>query len=276
MVPSEAQLRELYPHAAHNHVEAFAGQSETLFDQFGIGETPTRLSFFLAQVGHESGGLTIKEENLNYSAERMCAVWPSRFPTVAKARPFARNPEKLANNVYSGRMGNGPPESGDGWNYRGRGYIQITGRDGYARVGNIAGLDLVGQPNLAFDPQHALAVACAFWEWKKLNDLCDLGDYVKVTRRINGGTTGITDRRAWLDKVRRVLSVDTPLPQVPIVEEIIAIQRALQKAGFREVGAADGVIGPRTIAAIQRFRQEKGLAEGLIDDDLEAALGIIA
>jgi putative chitinase len=276
MLPNESQLRELYPRAGDAHLYAFGANCGELFERFDIAATPTRLCFFLAQVGHESGGLTIMEENLNYSAERMCVVWPGRFPTVAAARPFARHPEKLANNVYSGRMGNGPPESGDGWTYRGRGYIQITGRDGYEKVGSFAGLDLVRQPEFAFDPQRALAVASAFWEWKKLNDLCDLGDFLKVTRRINGGTTGMTDRRAWLDKVRRVLSVDLQLPDALSTAEIIALQRALQDAGRREVGAADGVIGPRTIAAIQRFRQEKGLSEGLFDQALLTTLNLPA
>lgn len=271
---SKTLLRTLFPRAAEPHLAAFAAQSDRLLRQFGIDATPTRLHFFLAQIGHESGGLTVTRENMSYSAERMMQVWPSRFPTLASARPFERNPERLANRVYGGRMGNGSESSGDGFRFRGRGYIQITGRDGYANVGREAGLDLVGQPDLAFDPEHALAVACGFWRWKRLNELCDTGDFVRVTERINGGTTGMADRRAWLDKVRRTL-LEAPAPdEQPPVEEVIAVQRALQSRRFTEVGAADGVVGPRTIAAITRFRQQNGLPPGTIDAELKRALGI--
>jgi putative chitinase len=171
-------------------------------------------------------------------------------------------------------MGNGPEGSGDGFRFRGRGYIQITGRDGYANVGREAGLDLVGQPDLAFSPEHALPVACGFWRWKSVNEVCDTGDFEKVTRRINGGTVGMTDRRAWLDKVRRTLATPPSPAAQPPVDEVIAVQRALQARRFTEVGAADGVVGPRTIAAITRFRQQNGLPAGLIDAKLKRALGI--
>ena len=275
---TESQIRELFPRAPEPHVEAFARDNPALFSRFGIDASPTRLSFFLAQVGHEAGGLTVTEENLSYSPERMVAVWPSRFADVAAARPFARNPEALANHVYGGRMGNGPADTGDGFRFRGRGYIQITGRDGYAKVGAIAGLDLVAEPDRAHDPDQALLVACAFWEWKGLNLRCDTGDFVRVTRRTNGGTTGMADRRAWLDKARRVLNAALPddLGELPAAT-IIAVQRALQSRRFSEVGAADGKLGPRTAAGIVRFRQETGLPESppalLIDDDLLQALG---
>ena len=268
------ELHALYPRAPEAYIDAFAQQSDDLFERFDIGQNANRLQFFLAQIDHESGGLTVTAENLNYSAQRLCEVWPKRFPTIDAANPYARNPEALANVVYCSRMGNGPEESGDGWRYRGRGYIQITGRDGYENVGQIAGLDLLGNPDLATEPEHALLVACGFWSWKQLNDLCDTGDFVKVTIRINGGTNGMADRRAWLDKVRRTLASPPPLADHPSTEEVISVQRALQTKGYREVGAADGVIAPRTIAAITRFRQQNGLGDGLIDDQLKAALGI--
>jgi putative chitinase len=272
---TEVQLRELFPRAAEGHIAAFARQNGELFARFGIDGTTVRRDFFLAQIGHESGGLHITEENLNYSAERLCAVWPSRFPNVAAAQPYARNPERLANRVYGGRMGNGPEESGDGWRYRGRGYIQITGRDGYARVGRIAGRDFVANPQEVFEPQYALLAACAFWEWKGMNAICDGGNFVSVTRRINGGTNGLDDRRAWLDKVRRTLEPPASEPAaVPPPFDPIALQRALQAAGYSEVGAADGVVGRRTRAAVTRYRHEHGMPEGGIDAALLTALGL--
>jgi putative chitinase len=273
---TRATIRELYPRAEDAHLLAFANQAEALFRRFQIDANSLRLHYFLAQIGHESGGLTIMAENLNYRAERLVAVWPKRFPTVDSARPLAGNPQGLANKVYAKRMGNGPESSGDGWRYHGRGYIQLTGRDGYQQVGKLAGLDLTGHPDLAIAPDHALLVACAFWQWKGLNAHCDTGDFVKVTQVINGGTNGLIDRRAWLDKVRRTLANPPSLADMPAPETAIALQRALQAKGYKEIGAADGIVGPRTIAAITRFRQKEKLGEGLIDDALKEALGLLA
>jgi putative chitinase len=271
---SEALVRELFPRGRDEHVEAFAAQGPGHLDRSGIGARRNRLHFFLAQIGHESAGLTVVEENMSYSAERIVAVWPSRFASVAEARPFARNPEALANRVYGGRMGNRGEASGDGWRYRGRGYIQLTGRDGYRRVGDIVGLDLEGEPDLAARPEHALLAACGFWQWKGLNALCDGGDFTAVTRRVNGGTIGLEDRRRWLDKVRRTLASPPDASRQPPAEVVVAVQRALQARGYPEVGAADGIIGPRTAAAIGRFREDHGLPEGLIDRRLLKALGV--
>lgn len=273
---TRAQLEELYPRASVAHVDAFAAYEDGLFEEFALSLRPIRAHFFLAQIGHESGGLTITEENLNYTAARIVKVWPRRFADEAAARPFARNPEGLANNVYANRMGNGPEESGDGWTYRGRGYIQITGRDGYREVGDIANLDLEANPGLASTPGDALRVACSFWRWKDLNPYCDIGDFKKVTRLINGGLTGYRDRSAWLDKVRRLLARPEDVIDPPDAAVVVALQRALQARGYREVGAADGDIGRRTIAAVTRFRQEQGLPDGLIDDTLLAALDVAA
>src|SRR5262249_40000892 len=156
----------------------------------------------------------------------------------------------------------------------GRGYIQITGRDGYRNVGTQSSLDLENNPDFAHAAQHALTVACGFWKWKGLNAICDTGDFTAVTRRINGGTTGLADRKAWLDKVGGVRGAPVPDRQQPPPVDTVAIQRRLQALGYRELGAADGIIGPRTRAAITRFREEKGLPEGLVDDALLKALGL--
>jgi putative chitinase len=272
---SSAALRDLFPRAPEAHVVAFADQAPALFRDFGLAGHVNRLEFFLAQIGHESGGLTISVEKMNYSAERLCQVWPTRFPTLEAARPFAGNPERLANTVYGGRMGNGPFESGDGWRFRGRGYIQITGREGYEAVGAIAGLDLVAEPERAAAPESALRVACAFWQWKKLNPLCDEGDFERVTKRINGGTIGQADRRAWLDRVRRVFADPPPITVQPPAEQVLAVQQALRARGYKELGVADGLIGPRTLAAIRRYRQEHDLpAEGGFDSALLVALDL--
>ncbi|NQU72116.1 MAG: glycoside hydrolase family 19 protein [Rhodospirillales bacterium] len=270
----ENELRSLFPKAADAHIDTFLAHGDDLFEQFGLSETPTRQNYFLAQIGHESGGLTITEENLTYRAPRLRQVWQSRFKTLSAAEKCANNPEMLGNTVYANRMGNGPPNSGDGFHYRGRGYIQITGRDGYRKVGQIAGLDLVNHPERSAEPKNALLVACAFWQWKDINRICDTLNYVSVTRRINGGTNGLADRRAWLDKVRRVSGVAPGDRWDMETADIIELQRALQSAGYPEVGAADGVLGARSIAGIIRYRHEHGLPEGLIDGNLLAALGL--
>ncbi len=202
---TEGQLRKLFPHAKEATVKTFAAKSKSLFREFGISDKAIRKEYFLAQIAHETGGLTRSVENLNYSAERLTQIWPTRFPTIESAKPYANNPEKLANKVYANRMGNGPPESGDGYRYRGRGYIQITGKDGYRQTGLRAGIDLVANPERAIANEDALRVACAFWKWKELNPLCDARNFEEVTRRINGGLIGYDDRLEWLEKVRGVL-----------------------------------------------------------------------
>jgi putative chitinase len=148
------------------------------------------LDDFLGQILHESQGLTRFSENLDYSAERLCQVWERRFPTLADARPYARNPEALANRVYGGRMGNTAP--GDGWRYRGRSPIQLTGKDNYAHVGELMGQDLVNMPELLEQPRFALEAAILWWEDRIPDSM--LGDPEKVTRRVNGDVIGLADR----------------------------------------------------------------------------------
>lgn len=266
------QVRALYPAAAPEHQAAFTEHAPGLFKTGDIRDI--RLRFMLAQLGHESSGLTRIFENMNYRAERLMKVWPKRFPTLAAAKPFAGNPEKLGSFVYANRLGNGPPESGDGFRYRGRGYIQITGRANYRDMGKIAGIPLEEQPELAAKPEHALAVACAFWSARKLNAICDTGDFSACTRAINGGLIGMEDRRAWLDKTTRVLAATVRPRALPAVETIVAVQAALQKRGFAGLGAVDGDAGPRTLAAIIEFHRRAGRDSLAIDADLLRELDI--
>lgn len=159
---------------------------------------------FVSQVLHESGSLRWLEENLNYSAERLTAVWPKRFPNADRARPYARNPEKLANYVYAGRMGNS--ESGDGWKYRGRGLIQITGRSNYELVQELTGMPVVEAPDMLAEPEPALMSALAWWG-ESVPDAESLS-VAQVTRRVNGGANGLADRQRLFDVALRVLGGD--------------------------------------------------------------------
>jgi putative chitinase len=250
---------QLFPQAPQDYLTQMAAQADGLFGSFGFSDAgmDNRLPYFLANVGHESGGCTITHENLNYStAARLCAVWPSRFPTEASAQPYVNNPEALANNVYAGRMGNTQP--GDGYIYRGRGYIQLTGRDAYTAVGKAAGLDLVNSPDLAAAPENALRVACGFWAWKGLNPICDTGDFNAVVKKINGGLNGLDDRNAWLAKVRKVLAGES-VRDPNAKSTIQAVQQALNNRGYTEVGTADGIWGNNSQKGADRFRKDNNL-----------------
>lgn len=271
---SKAQLAALFPRALPDHLESIGERHEELFRKYGLDRNPFRLHFFLAQIGHESGGLSVESENLNYSAERLMQVWPKRFTTLDAAKPYAGDPKKLGNFVYAARNGNGPEKSGDGYKYRGRGYVQLTGREGYSAVEEITGIGLEGSPDKAFAPKHALRVALGFWGWKKANAIADTGDFEKVTIAVNGGKIGWDDRIAWLDKVRRVLAVVPPKRIQPDAALAIRIQQALRARGYDAIGAADGMIGARTMIAITDWRTKKGLGAGTIDAPLLKSLGL--
>jgi len=172
------------------------------FDKYQIN-TPKRQAAFIGQCGHESNNFRTLEENLHYSSNALMRVWPSRFPDNDVAEKYANNPEKIANKVYSGRMGN--TEDGDGWKYHGRGLIQLTGKDNYKRCGDSMGVDLVNQPDLLLQTDYAALSAGWFWSKHGLNQLADLGDWVAITKRINGGIHGIDDRVARTNKALAVL-----------------------------------------------------------------------
>jgi putative chitinase len=164
--------------------------------KFGIN-TPLRLAHFLAQCGHESGGFRLTQENLNYSAKGLNGIFKKYFPTEASASPYNRNPQKIANKVYSNRMGNGTEASGDGYKFRGRGYIQLTGKDNYTAFGKSIGVDMTVNPDLVAS-QYALLSAAWFFTKNGLHKMADGGatDQVvtSITKRVNGGTIGLTDR----------------------------------------------------------------------------------
>ena len=168
-------------------------------------DTKARAAAFLAQVGHESGRLTRLVENLNYSAEGLVATWPKRFGTKLAAQ-VARKPEQIANIVYADRLGNGSQASGDGWKYRGRGLIQITGKSNYRDCGAVLGLDLLSNPSLLEIPTSGAMSAGWFWSTNGLNALADAGQFETLTRQINGGLNGLADRKDLLARVMRVLT----------------------------------------------------------------------
>jgi len=166
-------------------------------------DTPKRQAAFIGQCAVESANFTRLQENLNYSAQRLTQVWPSRFPNISMAEPYANNPEKLANFVYAGRMGN--LQDGDGWKFHGRGLIQLTGRENYANCGSGIGVDLIDNPDLLLTPKYAVLSAGWFFNKKGLNALADTQEYGAMTKRINGGLTGLDERIAKITKALQVL-----------------------------------------------------------------------
>ena len=159
--------------------------------------TPLRLAHFLAQTGHESGGFKATTENLNYGAKGLLSIFKKYFPTEAKAKEYERKPEKIANLVYGSRMGNGPEASGEGFKFRGRGYIQLTGKDNYKAFDAVVADDILANPDLV-STKYALLSAAWFFHKNGLHKIADEGatDAVvtKVTKRVNGGTIGLADR----------------------------------------------------------------------------------
>lgn len=174
-----------------------------VFAKYGI-TTQLLVAHVMAQISHECGAGHDVVENLNYTAGRMMQVWPSRFPTMARAAPYAGNPRALANKVYNGRMGNAAG-SDDGWNFRGRGAAQTTGREGYARLARATGLDLVHFPDLVNDPPCFLECGVADFILCGCLPFAKADDVLNVTRRLNGGTVGLAQRRAWLAKWKAAL-----------------------------------------------------------------------
>lgn len=166
--------------------------------------TPRRVACWLGQLAHESQGFKRVVENLNYSAQRLLVVFPKYFDAQS-AEEYARNPARIASRVYGGRMGNGSESTSDGWHFRGRGLIQITGRENYARCGEALGVDLTRRPDLLERPMYAALSAGWYWHEHSLNALADRLDMHAITRRINGGTNGAQDRVELTAKALRAL-----------------------------------------------------------------------
>ena len=206
---TEQQLLRIFPNA-RLVAGVFVVALQRAMDEREI-DTPARRAAFLAQVGHESSQLTRLVENLNYSARGLAATWPSRYLGAdgqpnALAQRLARNPRAIANNAYASRNGNGDEASGDGWRYRGRGLLQITGRSNYRAAGTGLGQPLEQEPELLEQPEWAAISAAWWWSTHGLNELADRGEFAAITRRINGGLNGQAERLALWERAKRVLS----------------------------------------------------------------------
>jgi putative chitinase len=174
------------------------------FSRFNL-TTNNQKAMFIGQCSHECGNFRILEENLNYKAATLMKLWPKRFPTQEIANGYEKNAKRIANNVYSNRMGNRDESSGDGYRFRGRGCIQLTGHSNYFHAGKALGVDFVSEPDLVATPKFAALTAGWFWSTHNCNAPADALDYTKVTKIINGGTIGLDDRIKHVQQALAVL-----------------------------------------------------------------------
>lgn len=197
-------LQEIAPKTKEEKLDGFVEGLQDACDRFEITSV-SRLSCFLAQVAHESGGFNAVKENLNYSAQGLTGTFHKYFPTVEAAHPYERNPEAIANRVYANRMGNGDEASGDGFKYRGRGLIQLTGHDNYAAFAADMGMTIDEAIEYLETYEGAAMSAAWFWWKNNLNDLADQEDMKTLTKRINGGSIGLEDRIHHYETIKGIL-----------------------------------------------------------------------
>jgi putative chitinase len=200
-------LQKVCPGTKKIILEKYVDPLYTIALYYDIADTKERTAAFIAQLAHESGGFNTVIENLNYSAEGLTRVFPKYFPTLALANQYARNPEKIANRVYANRMKNGDEASGDGWKFRGRGLVQLTGKDNYTKFAQSLEMDLDATVEYLETPSGAAVGAGWFWDTNKLNSYCDKNDFIGLTKRINGGTNGLADRQHHYEVALQYLKV---------------------------------------------------------------------
>ncbi len=193
-----SKLQSLFPSTNSYTLETYVDPLIDTFNKYDIS-TSLRQAGFMAQVGHESSGLRIIKENLNYSVSGLKSVFKKYFPGDL-AYEYARNPEMIANRVYANRMGNGNEDSGDGWRYKGRGLIQITGKNNYSDLANEFNMNLEDVPDWLETPEGASLSAGWFWNSRGINEYADMADIIEMTKLVNGGLNGIDDREAIYKK----------------------------------------------------------------------------
>jgi putative chitinase len=199
---TKEQLKQLLP--KNPYINQWHNALSQLLPDYEIN-TAKRIASFVAQCAHESGSFVFLTENLNYKAESLLKVFPKYFKDMATAKAYEKKPEKIANKIYADRMGNGNEASGDGWRYRGRGLIQLTGKTNYTWFA--ASLEISPEEAAEYTQtfEGAAQSACWFWETNKLNQFADSGDIVTMTKRINGGTIGLDDRIKHYEHALHVL-----------------------------------------------------------------------
>ena len=198
-------LQKVCPKTKKEILEKFVDPLNEIGPKYGLFDNHERVACFIAQVAHESGSFNYMEENLNYSAKGLLGVFKKYFPTEELAKQYERQPEKIASRVYANRMGNGSEESKEGFKFKGRGLIQLTGKDNYTKFAKAMEMSLDDAVEYLKTVKGAVESAAWFWGANKLNDLCDKNDFITLTKRINGGTIGLEDRKHHYDIVKEAL-----------------------------------------------------------------------
>ena len=269
------QFSELFPNC--KDPEGWVDAMNEVFPEYEIN-TPQRIAAFIAQCGHESGGWRTFSENLNYSAKALDAVFGKYFVRAGRdAEEYHRQPEKIANVVYANRMDNGDTESGDGWRYRGRGPIQLTGKANYTAFSEDMDVDALDNPDIVSEDKE-VALKSAIWFWNKngLNRYADEGDIKTMTKRINGGYIGLEDRIHHWEEALHAMGVDVENHQEHDdddeeldVEDIGVLKKGMRGDGVKLMQealgiGADGVFGPGTERALKEWQEANGLtADGI-------------
>lgn len=235
-------------------------------------DTPNRMAMFFAQCGHESLNFRVLEENLNYSAKGLNAVFPKYFQRAGRdATLFARNPRAIANVVYANRMGNGDSHSDDGWLFRGKGAIQLTGRNNTTAFANAIGRSVERTLEYLFTKEGALEAACWFWKANGLNDLSD--DIKKATRKINGGTIGIADRTHHYHRALEILGGTYTMKPSPILLKVGSTGDRVKQIQEKLGEDADGIFGLVTKQAVEKWQAANGLVvDGIVGPKTFAAM----
>jgi putative chitinase len=261
--------KEKIVHLLHGNpeAEAWADAAMEILPKYEIN-TPNRVAGFFAQTGHESQSLKVLEENLFYRAETLDKIFPKYFKNAGRnAAEYAKQPQKIANVVYANRMGNGDAASNDGYNFRGRGPIQLTGRENYTNFGKTVGLTAEEVIDYIQTKKGALESACWYWKSRNLNATCDANDIVKMTKLINGGTIGLEDRKKHYDEALAILGGAVPATSPAASGGTLRrgskgddVKRMQAKLGL----TTDGDFGPGTEAALKKWQADNGLtADGV-------------
>jgi putative chitinase len=272
-------MRQMWPQGnskVPGLMEGIVTSAPAVFAKYGLNDDLV-IAQAMAQFSHECGGGTEMVENLNYRADALLSQWPSHF-TPTQAQAMAHNQQAIANQAYNGRMGN-RAGTDDGWNYRGRGLSQTTGRDAYEKLGQIMQVDLLGIPDLVNAPGTALE--CAVADFVKICNCLGpaaADDVTTVTRRLNGGLIGLDQRKQWLERWRAALSNPTAAAGASdsgsgTAHDTLWLQQSLNTLGADPQLKTDGVAGPATIAAVKAFQTSQGLtADGVAGPQTIAAI----
>ena len=230
------QFKKICPNC--KQPDAVVDALNRVLPDYGI-TTKNQVACFIGQTAHESGEFNVLKENLNYSAEGLNKVWPKRFPSVEAAKPYNRNPEKIANKVYADRMGNGNEASGEGFKYRGRGVIQLTGKENYTKFSKSCGKSLDDTVSFCETIEGAVASGAFFWQTNNLNRFCDKLDHTGLTKAINGGTHGLDDRINKSKKALTALDFDTlKKVQSPAAKPVKTEEPTGEPSIFDDIGKA--------------------------------------